>query len=87
MTSVDVGPPNAEAAKILAAPASAAPTNGAPVAAVIPGLIPAAPSGSPEAPKDERITVVTERPTEFVIQVDYLHAPENQPPVEGEAKK
>lgn len=86
VTSVDVGPPNAEAVKILAAAAIAAP-NGSSGSAVAPGLIPAPSSGSAEAPKDERITVVTERPTEFVIQIDYLHAPETPAAAEGDAKK
>lgn len=91
ITSVDVGPPNAEAIKILSAPVAAAPAaNGAPApAAVIPGLIPAPAAGSADsvAAKDERITVVTERPTEFVVQLDYLYAPEAPAPAEGEAKK
>jgi hypothetical protein len=88
ITSVDVGLPNAEAAKILAASAPAAP-GAAPAstaASVIPGLIP---SGGTDAsgPKDERITVVTEKASEFTVQIDYLFAPEVAPPAEGEAKK
>lgn len=90
ITGVDVGSPNAEALKIItaAAPAAAAgSTASAPAAAaVIPGLIPASPADA-AAPKDERITVVTERPTEFTVQIDYLHAPEAVAPAEGEAKK
>ena len=55
-------------------------------ASVIPGLIP---SGVVDAsgPKDERITVVTEKASEFTVQIDYLFAPEVTPPAEGEAKK
>jgi len=91
ITSVDVSLPNAEAMKILSAPAPAAAgapaANGAPAAAaVIPGLIPSSAPGAEAAPKDERITVVTEKPTEFTVQIDYLYAPE-APVAEGEAKK
>ncbi|MFM7209778.1 MAG: hypothetical protein ACKOY8_08165 [Verrucomicrobiota bacterium] len=91
ITSVDVGLPNAEAMKILSAPAPAAAgapaANGAPTAAaVIPWLIPSSSPGAEAAPKDERITVVTEKPTEFTVQIDYLYAPE-APVAEGEAKK
>ncbi len=88
ITSVDVGLPNAEAMKIIYAAAPAAPAaNAAPAAAaVIPGLIPSPVPGADAAAKDERITVVMEKPTEFTVQIDYLHAPE-APVAEGEAKK
>ncbi|MGA0133669.1 MAG: hypothetical protein ACO3ND_04865 [Opitutales bacterium] len=89
ITSVDVGLPSAEAAKILAATSSAQPSAAAGpglTPGLIPGVLPASGSGT-AAPKDERVTVVTEKPNDFTVQFDYLSVPETTTSSEGDSKK
>ncbi len=96
ITNVDVALPSAESLRILATTASApgasanGPAPAAPAASAIPGLLPpsvTAPGDSSQTPKDERISVVTARPSEFTVQLDYLSIPESAPPESGEPKK
>jgi hypothetical protein len=98
VTSIDVSPASAEAAKLLAsAPVIASAPSSAPAAGglSLPGFIVAdeaasanKTSSTPAAPKEERQVVVKETPSEFTVQVEYLSIiPKEKPTAEGEPKK
>jgi hypothetical protein len=95
ITSLEVGLAKPEEEKLLAvaAPAATATAPAAGATAAVPdfflggGAPTSAKSGA--APKEDRVVVVKEKPSEFVIQFDYLTIPEEKSAnaAEGEPKK
>lgn len=90
ITSVEAAPPSAEALKVFQAPSVIASAVAAPGPAFdLSGFGDGAnkPKAAP-TPKEERKLVVSEQPSEFTVQIDYLIVVEPKPAAaEGEPKK